>query len=158
MIDNAPIASAEDKCKCEVKDLRYRVGDDKVRRVFWQCVLCGSLKQAPKSAENIGGDTPPVDVELSNRYWKSRSSVYEEKQAAKKAEWWEKYHAYILSPEWGVKRAAVMARDKGICQGCLEKPAAQVHHLSYANLGNELLFELVALCKDCHTRAHGREF
>ena len=30
----------------------------------------------------------------------------------------------------------------------------QCHHLTYENVGEEFLFELVALCSDCHERLH----
>ena len=32
--------------------------------------------------------------------------------------------------------------------------AKQVHHTTYANVGHEFLFELVALCPECHNRYH----
>jgi hypothetical protein len=28
------------------------------------------------------------------------------------------------------------------------------HHLTYAHLGDELLFELISVCDDCHARLH----
>jgi 5-methylcytosine-specific restriction endonuclease McrA len=33
--------------------------------------------------------------------------------------------------------------------GCQSR-ATQVHHLTYRHLGNEPLFELMAICRDCH--------
>jgi len=52
------------------------------------------------------------------------------------------------------KRKQVLKRSKGTCEGCLENEASEVHHTSYRNVGNEFLFELVALCCDCHARFH----
>jgi hypothetical protein len=63
------------------------------------------------------------------------------------------YKNYLLCPEWKKKRKFIIQRDK-ICQGCLDAPIHQVHHLTYRNVGNELMFELVGLCRECHSRCH----
>ena len=46
-----------------------------------------------------------------------------------------------------------------MCEGCGVRRAAQVHHLTYEHVGDELLFELVAVCGQCHDRitAQARE-
>ncbi len=64
------------------------------------------------------------------------------------------YTAYLNSPEWRELRASVMDRCSGLCEGCRKQPAIDVHHLSYRNLRREFLFELVGLCRACHTRWH----
>jgi len=69
----------------------------------------------------------------------------------------EYYDTYIRSERWGAKRAMVLGRCGHKCEGCGTKPATQVYHLTYEHLGDELLFELVGLCKDCHERVHGIE-
>lgn len=61
---------------------------------------------------------------------------------------------YYESAEWGAKRAIVMKRAAGVCEGCGERAATQVHHLSYDHFGDEFLWELVAICNDCHERVH----
>jgi len=65
--------------------------------------------------------------------------------------WWETYSEYLKSPKWGRKRALVIDRDM-TCQACLVAPAEQVHHLTYAHVFNEPLFELVGICKRCHDK------
>jgi len=69
----------------------------------------------------------------------------------------EKYKKYMLSNEWKYKRALVMRRCMGACEGCGENKAKEVHHTTYKNFGNEFLFELQALCYSCHDRIHGHE-
>ncbi len=64
------------------------------------------------------------------------------------------YREYMASPAWGRRRAKVMERARGTCEGCLTKPAEHVHHRSYAHFGAEFAFELLALCEDCHSRWH----
>ena len=66
----------------------------------------------------------------------------------------EAYHEYLQSSEWKSIRAKVMRRANYICEGCLEAPAEQVHHKNYLSVFRELAYDLVAVCRDCHERAH----
>lgn len=71
---------------------------------------------------------------------------------AKNAQWWRDYNAYLLTDKWAAKRRAVLQRDKGICQACLSRPAKQCHHLTYAHVFDEPLFDLIAVCIPCHDK------
>jgi 5-methylcytosine-specific restriction endonuclease McrA len=64
------------------------------------------------------------------------------------------YAEYLQSTAWKEKRRLIMQRCRGYCEGCGSAPATQVHHLTYKHVGNELLFELVAVCDPCHDRIH----
>lgn len=64
------------------------------------------------------------------------------------------YADYLNSPEWAEKRAAVMDRCDGVCEGCRKRTATDVHHLTYRNVRREFLFELVGMCRECHARWH----
>ena len=61
------------------------------------------------------------------------------------------YDAYIHSHDWDVKRAERLELDNHECQVCgtSERPL-QVHHRSYANLGNEQMDDLITVCSVCH--------
>jgi hypothetical protein len=67
------------------------------------------------------------------------------------------HDVYLASPEWRLKRKAVLDRCHYVCEGCGTQSAVEVHHLSYAHWKNEFLFELVGLCAGCHARVHGIE-
>jgi 5-methylcytosine-specific restriction endonuclease McrA len=67
----------------------------------------------------------------------------------------EEYHQYLQTPQWAERRALVLKRSAGLCEGCRLASAEQVHHTTYAHCGNEFLWELVAICRDCHERFHG---
>jgi len=67
------------------------------------------------------------------------------------------YADYLNSPEWKTRRDAVMDRCDGVCEGCRQRNADDVHHLTYRHIGREFLFQLVGLCRDCHTRWHEEE-
>lgn len=66
----------------------------------------------------------------------------------------EEYDAYLASDDWRRRRDKVMRRANQMCEGCLSRPAQDVHHLTYRNLYCEFAFELVALCRACHERVH----
>lgn len=83
--------------------------------------------------------------------------LYENKKINKKnnnKKVWSSYKEYLLSNEWKQKRYLIILRCQNICEGCRENKVDNVHHLTYDNVYNEFLFELVGLCKDCHERFH----
>lgn len=67
----------------------------------------------------------------------------------------EQYTEYIHSAEWKAKRRERLEMDKGVCQRCGSPDGNVVHHLTYANIGNEKMEDLVTLCSWCHKRIHG---
>lgn len=66
----------------------------------------------------------------------------------------EAYADYLRSDAWKRRAAKILRRADGICEGCLTNQASEVHHLTYAHIGHEFAFELVALCRACHERIH----
>jgi hypothetical protein len=63
--------------------------------------------------------------------------------------WNDIYFKYLESDDWKKLRMIILERDKYQCQICYQQ-ANDVHHLTYAHLKNEYLFELISLCRDCH--------
>lgn len=68
---------------------------------------------------------------------------------------------FLDSARWKRKRAAVMRRDKYLCQDCLrygrKTRATLVHHIEpYADAPEKSLDEknLVSLCDACHNKRH----
>jgi hypothetical protein len=76
--------------------------------------------------------------------------------SAVKPEYSNEYREYLQGPEWRERRNLVMARAGSRCEGCRKWAANDVHHLTYDHIMHEFLFELVALCRDCHERWHGK--
>jgi 5-methylcytosine-specific restriction endonuclease McrA len=74
----------------------------------------------------------------------------------KDLEWRDKYNAHLDSRKWKDLREKVIDRQKCICAGCEASPVEHVHHLTYAHMGDEFLFELLGLCIDCHLKLHDR--
>lgn len=121
-------------------------------------------KQCRKCAEVIGNaikHTPEIEriavLEAPTRYHEinemrrdARSKIMDRWKSRKDSEWWKAYEIYLQSPEWAAKRLKVFKRANWICEGCGDERATEVHHLSYAHVFHEYLFELVALCRRCH--------
>jgi hypothetical protein len=66
-----------------------------------------------------------------------------------------RYRAYLRSPEWAEKRARIMERSGGTCERCRERPAVDVHHLTYDRIYHESPSDLQAVCRTCHDTYHG---
>jgi hypothetical protein len=78
-------------------------------------------------------------------------------------QWWDAYNAYLNSPDWRHKRSLVLRRAGETCEGCRNAKATQVHHRKYPEgcfpgfpewIAREKLFDLVAICPDCHRDLH----
>lgn len=65
----------------------------------------------------------------------------------------EEYANYLASNEWKARRIRRLMMDRCTCQICGED-GENVHHISYKNLGNETMDDLVTLCKTCHWKQH----
>jgi 5-methylcytosine-specific restriction endonuclease McrA len=101
------------------------------------------------------------DAELPDRWrarererWQARQATYQREKDEKDAEWQAWYAAYRTTPEWAFRRTMVLKRAAYMCEGCGLAMASEVHHTTYAHVGNELLWELRAVCRACHERAH----
>lgn len=164
----AEIRPLRDACDHKERtELRRRQLSDGRSAFYLQCQTCGQATGAAvRQSEGYGA--PSWDEELNGRYRAKRTAAAAAVEAkflkrhreiergiehdAKR--WQDQYAAYRRTPQWQSKRNKVMQRAGGLCEGCLEEPAVVVHHKGYRNVGDELLFELVALCRACHGKAH----
>lgn len=135
----------------------------------WQfcryCDRCGRKSTAlPSPPENPGlipvfsKEAAAKISETKKALWLRYSELEKQIQEARKSEWHERRSEYQNSPEWHAKRRAVIKRCGNLCEGCRAAPVDHIHHLSYENFGDELLFQLVGLCFNCHARCHPDKF
>jgi hypothetical protein len=69
------------------------------------------------------------------------------------------YREYIQSDEWYARRDQYFKTHKRRCAKCKAEPKyLHLHHLTYVRLGYELDKDLIALCHECHQKAHKRTF
>ncbi len=146
-------------CQHEATEIRRR-GPHACR----QCLDCGRRVGDWLPKPSNFGALPPFDTDLESAWARQRQSevaAARQAEAAARRETTEAkrraYSEYLASPAWSTKRSAVLRRAGGVCEGCGASRPTEVHHLTYAHVGDELLFELVALCRACHERAHSNK-
>ncbi|MCL7998265.1 hypothetical protein M8994_08435 [Brucella sp. 21LCYQ03] len=133
-------------------------GSEQIRK---QCRKCGYLLGGPRKREPGDEQLPVHDTEFRKAYEAQRESEqksifkkHARLQFEKSNSWFRDYSAYLETDEWREKRRLVFRRAGGMCEGCGNATATQVHHLTYAHAKAEFLFELVAVCDECHDRLH----
>lgn len=123
--------------------------------IYWhaQCSLCGyrhSIRRTevpPRLTENykraIGWDEAN---ELRARHGDKASAAFDLTRI--------NYQEYLNSDAWQAKRLEAFAAHGERCQICLAEKATQIHHLTYAHLGDEPMEDLMPLCQQCHKFLH----
>lgn len=67
------------------------------------------------------------------------------------------YQLYLQSDGWDRTRLKVLERARYVCEACGERRATQVHHVTYDDpRGEELLWNLKAVCGECHEKITAR--
>jgi 5-methylcytosine-specific restriction endonuclease McrA len=151
---NNPQSWKEWQHSCESGGIVQRVLANGAKTYVQQCQICGKSTKVWKK-QDIKTLYVGVWRESLITAWRDAQKRVDE---AARQERRKEYRYYLNSQAWKNKRAKVLDRAKNLCEGCAENPATEVHHLTYANVGNELLFELVALCSACHSRSHAFQF
>lgn len=64
------------------------------------------------------------------------------------------YAEYLKSEHWQQTRERVLTFWDHSCVLCGSRTNLEVHHRSYAHVGQERLNELIVLCDTCHERHH----
>ena len=68
--------------------------------------------------------------------------------------YYDDYDDYLKSSKWERKRKKVLERDNHTCCRCHVKKKLNVHHINYRTWGQEGLWDLATLCRDCHKYVH----
>ena len=167
----------------------HQWGPGKVHQVDCEQTLCGKhLRYCPGEQFKGFHDEITCEVCLRSRETRARRAEweaqqeqlarqrmdYEARQAQqarpmnydeRQRQWQSDYREYLLSSIWLGKRARVMRRAGGMCEGCGCRRAWQVHHLRYPRncrpgsdewIRQEKLFDLIAICRECHEDVHQR--
>lgn len=114
--------------------------DDKTKEVFelaaemWEC----SFEEAVSRSLNLN--------------WQTRYSEPNEDALQSVS-----YQEYLKSSHWrGVREYALLRADYR-CQLCNSSKPLDVHHRTYEGKGAEDYRDVIALCRDCHAKFHGKE-
>jgi 5-methylcytosine-specific restriction endonuclease McrA len=151
-------------CEHEMTELRRRVNKAGGVTIIEQCLRCGGYVSAVKKTSVRHWwtlnkwDQALVDAWNCKlrEYWAEKSKAFEEERERENEDWWRRYHEHINSEKWGQIRLRRLKKANFVCEGCGVRVASQVHHLTYKRLGDEMLFDLVAVCEACHEKIHGR--
>ena len=152
----------EFECSHPVTFVAYRVKANGAINYFLQCKKCWDNVQHLRGADLTAEQKRKAVLfddnkrhlrfqERTARFNELRDRAWQSKKKDLDAE----RNAYMQTPQWQRIRQKVMKRCGGICEGCGDRPATQVHHLTYERLGREMLFDLVGLCRSCHESIHG---
>ena len=149
-------------CEHENKILSKRVVKGGAVQFVYQCQRCGEVALqavARAKALALGGGTEPLpfDPKLQEEWSRLRAESSAVIEARFNEKFWSGYTVYLRSPEWAERRSLVLKRARGVCEACGKNQPAEVHHLTYDHVGQEFLFELVAVCHECHARLHPEE-
>lgn len=68
--------------------------------------------------------------------------------------WFALYSVYLDSPAWAEKRTEALALAENLCAECGRDCDLQVHHMTYARVGDEEQCDLQVLCERCHRERH----
>jgi hypothetical protein len=135
-------------------------GASGIQYVRW-CQKCGATSSAIPyrkllaTEKNAAIDLDPALREKWRRDRFDQSTrEWREKNDKTTSERKKFYDEYMRSEKWQEIRQLILQRDNYQCQGCRQRRAVQVHHLTYAHLGDEFLFELISVCMECHHRLH----
>ena len=120
------------------------------RQLRKQCAKCGELFGQALKRELLvqirqRSNTSKEWNEERNDEIREAGKRFIARQHEQQRQWWRDYDAYLETDEWRRKRELVFQRARGMCEGCREREAKQVHHLTYNNVFDEFLWQLVAV-------------
>ena len=148
-------------CRHERQSLKRYPTSNGTYQVRQQCDDCGFLNLMSIGRSKLQGNPesfPWVDQQKAKDAkadkLKHSLDAISDREEKRREEWFKKHDEYLRSETWAKKREMALLRDKGVCQGCFFKKASEVHHLTYSNWSDELIFQLVSLCRDCHVKVH----
>jgi hypothetical protein len=129
-----------------------------------QCLECGrSIGTALKKTKELE-NSPDWDVTAEQNYVDRREAArldviqkHVRIQRDRLDGFKREYERYLKTEAWALRRGKVLKRAAGICEGCLERTATQIHHKTYNHIQDEFMFELIAVCDECHLRLHAEK-
>jgi len=66
----------------------------------------------------------------------------------------EEKQKYIQSDKWKILKEKRLKIANRSCEICKRKNNLQLHHITYERLGDEIIEDLIILCKKCHQQQH----
>ena len=154
---------ARERFACACSESRLTLFHDKAGRPSYrlQCPRCGKHENVRKTelSPREMSEAPPWDDDAGKRWYEARYAFSNAIHDARRVHSLDSFRGeegeFLRSAVWQDMRRRVMTRAGGMCEGCQVRRAVQVHHRNYdRKFGREMLFDLVAVCRECHTAIH----
>jgi hypothetical protein len=91
-------------------------------------------------------------------------AAFKARRAALRALGFKSYEDYLESQHWRSFRKLVLDTQRvrsglehNVCESCLSAKDGiklQLHHLTYARMGNERIEDVKVICRECHQKVH----
>ncbi len=149
--------NAPHECKHSRLEWRKRFQANTSFLFIRQCLDCGNRYGTAEKHSNFTKMPSNFDEKLYEEGQQVHLKRLQKQHQKEEDDWQSWYSEYLKTSVWKGKRLAVLKRCNLVCEGCSENAASEVHHLTYKHAGDELLFELVGLCRKCHEKCHSVE-
>lgn len=63
------------------------------------------------------------------------------------------YRNYLKSQHWQQTKQKFYSENRYRCYFCNKKNKLEIHHITYENIGHEMIEDMVYLCHNCHIKA-----
>jgi len=150
----------EHVCDPGTRELRRMETDGGSVQYKLQCTVCGKPGNAIAYAQITAAQrmaAPPYNRTLREQFYQEQADRRQQQRRTGTDAWLEWYTQYLQSDIWQGKRNLVFRRAGRVCEACGITMATNIHHLTYAHVGAEPLFDLAAVCQSCHDEIHGKE-
>ena len=119
-------------------------------------IIAGIVESKNLSKQNKYQDPNKyIEKRIKEYKWENTWSPYN--GARSRTKHTNQYESYIHSASWRKRRQRALRLGHYRCALCGSTQSLQVHHLTYAHLGNELDSELMVLCTSCHRKVHAQK-
>ena len=148
-----------DKCHLDQTIITKTIKSNGTKSYRLQCLSCGQGSSGLKfELIDQSLEYPLFNDDISSLYWSMEHDLKVKEQNLlrenERQNWLLEHNKYLQTDTWNHKRNKRLNFDDYLCQGCFESTATQVHHLSYKNWQDELMFELISVCNECHIKIH----
>lgn len=123
----------------------------RVERYFGLKVRAGDFVEFETLREML---CEPCAQGLQHRYDEERRAEMCKQQARAAERRKMPFAEYSRTREWQALRNRVLLRARNKCELCGKRVPLDVHHRTYDRYGDELVDDLIALCRECHARHH----
>jgi 5-methylcytosine-specific restriction endonuclease McrA len=148
----------EIKCLSHKMDFVKFKREDGVEMLRKQCFCCGEVsRDLKKSLVQSFNLLQECNYSIRDLKYVFLKEVRESLDKIKNQEAWDEYNQYLNSDKWKLKRKKVLERDNYLCQACLTNKAEEIHHLTYENIYDEPLYQLISVCKRCHDKIEAKK-